>query len=176
MLDMHAFGAEREPALPSAPQLAARCDRSGYMEKRRERCLGLCPCAEPIYRRRFVVLKGAFLFKFATEQGVRPKGTPLPVEALTVEQLEPDLLSIRTLRKEWVMRLPPAELPTWVAAIRRARQRAIRESMGHAPVAVDDAGSNEAGRRLFNTAQKREMKEAEGMQMQMMGRELGAGF
>ena len=85
-------------------------------------------------------------------------------------------ISIRTLRKEWVMRVAAPEVPGWLSAIRLAKQRAIRESMGHAPIDMDDAGSNEAGRRLFDEGLKREVKEAEGMQMQMMGRELGAGF
>ena len=178
-LDMHALGAEKHAALPTAPQLTAKCDKAGHMEKRRERCLGLCPlwpCATPIFRRRFVVLKGAYIFKFADEQGTRPKGTPLPVEALVVEQLEPDLISIRTLRKEWVMRVAAPEVPGWLSAIRLAKQRAIRESMGHAPIDMDDAGSNAVGSRLFDQSLKREAAEADGMQMQMMGRELGAGF
>jgi hypothetical protein len=64
--------------LPSAARLlAARPYHSGYLLKKRERCLGLCP---PQWPPRLFVLAGRFLYRFASERSRRPKGYPIPLE------------------------------------------------------------------------------------------------
>lgn len=186
LLDMRRFGGGGADAAASlcASDLVTACVKSGWVEKRRERCLGLCPsCCGPVYRRRFMVLKGAYVYKFGSEHASRPKGTPIAVEAATVERAvlenepeEPErpLLRISTLRKEWLVRCESeADADAWVVAVRGSRRRVIRERMGHVPMDADDVDANAAGQKLVERSLRQERADAEGIQMQLMGREMG---
>ena len=68
-----------DQGLPSASRLLqARPYHSGYLQKKRERCLGHCP---PRWPPRLFVLAGRYLYRFASERSRCPKGYPIPIEA-----------------------------------------------------------------------------------------------
>ena len=75
-----------------------------------------------------------------------------------------------TLRKVVVLRAPSHAARTrWIATLRRRKQRAIKEAMGHAPLSPSARASNDAARELVRKRQKRERDAVEKMQSESLG-------
>ena len=75
------------PSRPSAKTLLASTPtHKGYLEKRRERCLGLAPrICTPKWQRRLFIVSGGYIFRYRDEDSLGPKGAPIPVESARVE-------------------------------------------------------------------------------------------
>jgi hypothetical protein len=75
-----------------------------------------------------------------------------------------------TLRKVVVLRAPShAARARWIATLRRRKQRAIKEAMGHAPLSPSARATNDAARELIRKRQKRERDAVEKMQSESLG-------
>lgn len=147
--------------LTASRLLRARPDHSGWLYKKKERCLGLCPCLRPLWQRRFFVISGRFLYRYASPESHVPKGAPLPLESLQVRVLGeeegeeeraivPFLFLISTLSKEMVVAAETEDARrTWVQQLNRAKQRAIKENLGHAAENKEHAVLNKMGSKLW---------------------------
>lgn len=130
---------------------------TGWAEKRSMRCLGLC---QPRWQRRFFILSGSYLFRFADEFSSRPKGVPIPLHACSFEAGEdlasdpgsegPCTFSVSTLRKEYVLRVETREdRDRWLSVLREAKQLSIKVRLGHANRNPKHAAADHAGDALF---------------------------
>jgi hypothetical protein len=118
---------------------------------------------KPKWESRYLILLGSFLYKFTdnavSNPKITPKGSPVPVETIDVEIIEPSLLLARGGEQHpmavALQHLPPGctyvfsvarlrkthyyaaadrdQATTWVNSLLEARQEAITRSMGHAP-------------------------------------------
>lgn len=109
----------------------------------------------PQWTERHLILIGKFLFRFTDDNAAKPKGAPVPVEAINVhtcerggaaekdddmdfiwDHLPPGCDSIFTVstfgKTQYFAVTSREDANTWVNAIREARQSAITRSMGHA--------------------------------------------
>lgn len=198
----------RAPEAQSEKRQDDRTVFSGFMLKRGFRfgnllacCPACCGCA-PVWKRRFFVMRGGYLFKFASDKRTaRPKGTPIPLadayidaaaaatagdgdhgeEALAAAaSAGMDLadhrrtIHISTIRKEYTLRAETvARRDEWIQRLRHAKQIAIKVSLGHAKQTKADRDATRAGQRLFKRGIRREMSRAkQTLEMQQM---MGSG-
>jgi hypothetical protein len=114
----------------------------------------------PKWESRYLILLGSFLYKFTdkapSNPNITPKGSPVPIETIDVEIIEPSLLarehhpmaialqelplglkcvfSVSRLHKKHYYATADREQATsWLNSLREARQEAITRRMGHAP-------------------------------------------
>ena len=140
-------------------------EHHGYLWKRSRKPLthlfGSRCCADE-WKERLFVLSGAYLFRYASDASERPKGVPLPIESIscrcaTMEEEEeaPENfrgvgLVISTVRKEYFLRAEDQQSrDQWLRILNNARQRVIRENLGHATVNPKHRSINAVGARLF---------------------------
>jgi hypothetical protein len=109
----------------------------------------------PKWERRYLVLLGSFLYKFADNlERQQPKGSPLPVDTIDVFLVEQgdsrgfegvfldessvpsgckSVFCVSTFRKRFYYAVADREQALlWVNALLEAKQEAVRRSMGHA--------------------------------------------
>lgn len=111
----------------------------------------LFPCLVEQWRERYFVLIGSYLFRFASEQGDKVKGVPIPLDCVTVKMLGDSSFEVATLRKTYSIRVRnDREANEWVNAIKKRKLEAIRENMGHAPVESGVKRINKIGKYLFD--------------------------
>lgn len=152
---------------------------AGYLHKRAARCCkGLLDCF-PIWNRRYFVLYGDYLYRYASNKSKKPKGVPLMLSATTVavvdvvDKKNGFFLEIGDYRKEITVRCKTAaERQIWVQRLRDARMRIIREQKGHASVDKMTRAANRAGSKMYDDRVNMERKEVE-LQMKEMGSNLG---
>lgn len=123
----------------------------GHLYKKRERCCGLL---KPCWQSRYFVIVGRFLYRFGSAESSEPKGAPLAVEGVDVRTLEDEILPyaflISTLGKAVVVAADSADARTaWMHALRKAKQRAIKEGLGHAVEKKEHATLNKKGSKLM---------------------------
>jgi hypothetical protein len=169
LLSMHRFDPSHKGSeTPCAEELQNNA-RAGYLRKRHFQCMNMCPClCGPVWKTRYFILKGAYLFRYKSNTASKPKGVPIPIMSITAVKAEGEdrCFIIQTVRKEmYVQAENIAERDAWISAIQQRKHLAIKESMGHAQIKVDDAKSNKAGDFLFNRKLKFDKRESEGVQM-----------
>jgi len=201
LLSMSKF-AEGGSTIPSAldllqgenDSLTSKGFKSGYLLKEGWNFHGLlswipcCGCDQPVYKRRFFVLRGGYLFRYVDEHGSTPKGLPIPVEDSTVHQqvsasdapnVDEDntstIIILRTLRKEYILRARNiTERDHWIRQLRSAKQWAIKARMGHVAVSSLDKRIMAAGDAMYKKSLQRERKDAEeNMELKMYGAQPG---
>uniref|UniRef100_A0A7S1GLU0 PH domain-containing protein n=1 Tax=Cyclophora tenuis TaxID=216820 RepID=A0A7S1GLU0_CYCTE len=104
----------------------------------------------PQWKKRYLILVGGFLYKFASNTSTQPKGSPVAVNAVdvhVVEIMEDDeelrgvtmpsgyegIVCVSSLRKKQYYALASREdADLWVTSLRERRHETIRRSMGHA--------------------------------------------
>ena len=153
MTDAVVFSSSRISARPSAQQVVGIATKSGYLEKKNNSWWAFfLPWLFGRYKRRFFVLAGSFLFKYASEHGETPKGIPIPLASCEVGRREedPSFIEIRTVRKKYSLRAPSADVANdWIMAIRTRKYEAIKEEMGHASLAPTTERLNKAANSLY---------------------------
>lgn len=130
----------------------------------------ICPYFFPVWKERFFILIGNFLFRYASEFDETPKGVPIPLDASTIsiDKDDPTCFILGTLRKDYTMKCRTKdECKEWVRALKERKAESIREKMGHVPASEDVKAWNRAGSKLFSDKLKRE--EDEGRTRAMMG-------
>eukprot|EP00742_Colponemidia_sp_Colp-10_P008635 GILJ01009365.1.p1 GENE.GILJ01009365.1~~GILJ01009365.1.p1 ORF type:complete len:201 (-),score=25.87 GILJ01009365.1:176-778(-) len=142
---------------PSAAALG-NSTMEGFLHKYQEQCGGCFPCFKPTWQRRYFILKGQFIFRYASPSGKKPKGTPIPIESMSVSEdndtIGPDgrryCFVLSSIRKDFIISAGSAdERSAWIRAIRAAKERSIKERMGHLPMSAGDRTANKAGSYLF---------------------------
>lgn len=123
----------------------------GQLYKKRERCLGFCKAQ---WQPRFFVIVGRFLYRFASPESDCPKGAPLALEGMDVRALEDEALPyaflISTLSKAVVVAANTADArAAWIHELRKAKQRAIKEGLGHAVEKKEHVALNKIGSKLL---------------------------
>jgi hypothetical protein len=129
-----------------------------------------CPYLFPVWKERFFILIGSFLFRYATEFDDSTKGVPIPIDqsTISIDKDDATCFTLSTLRKDYKMKCRTRdECKEWVRALRERKAEAIREKMGHVPSSSDTKAWNKAGSKLFSEKLKRE--EEEGRMRSMMG-------
>jgi hypothetical protein len=115
----------------------------------------------PKWESRYLILLGSFLYKFTdeapTNPKMNPKGSPVPIESVNAQVIEPSLLPADHPMGVALHNLPPGctcvfsvsdfrktryyavtnkeQALTWVNSLLEAQQETIRRTMGHAPTA-----------------------------------------
>jgi len=123
----------------------------GQLSKKRERCCGLL---KPCWQSRYFVIVGRFLYRFGSAESSEPKGAPLALEGMNVCALEDEILPyaflISTLSKAVVVAADSADARiVWMHELRKAKQRAIKEGLGHAVEKKEHVALNKKGRNLL---------------------------
>lgn len=140
--------------LPSAEDLLASnpTPRSGYAMKKDNSMMSIVlPCIYSKWKRRYFILVGNFLFRYADEHGEVPKGVPIPLESIIIKKIEPATMELSTIRKTYCIQLSNSqECDEWIAAIKLRKIESIRENMGHASVDNVVTIANKAGTKLLN--------------------------
>ena len=180
---------EREKYPSTQSLLATRPAKVGWLMKKNERCLGLLNdwwCCRPRWKPRFFVLTSGHLFRYKSDSARRPKGTPLPMEASEIKALdggddEPFCLEVGTLRKSYVLQASSAgERDEWINLMRAAKREAIKVSMGHSRLDEMQSEVNKIGKRMYEEAVQREIREQQSSiemaeKNSMMGGAFGGG-
>ena len=143
--------------LSVATLLNAENSRGGFVEKKSNSMYNsVFPCSEP-WMKRFIVLSGAYVYRFTDADNNKPKGVPIPIESITVEKVDGFSFVLKSIRKSYIFRcFTEEDCTNWVASITRRKFMAIKESMGHAEVSDGVVRSNKAANQLFEEALKRE--------------------
>eukprot|EP00538_Stauroneis_constricta_P005179 CAMPEP_0119546920 /NCGR_PEP_ID=MMETSP1352-20130426/1154_1 /TAXON_ID=265584 /ORGANISM="Stauroneis constricta, Strain CCMP1120" /LENGTH=255 /DNA_ID=CAMNT_0007591687 /DNA_START=27 /DNA_END=794 /DNA_ORIENTATION=+ len=101
----------------------------------------------PSWKQRYIILCGAFLYKFSSTTSKEPKGSPFEIRSVEVSgasidhvdgasQLGPGygaIVTVSTLRRQHVYAVAnKQEAQLWIRSIEEAKQAAITHQMGHA--------------------------------------------
>lgn len=149
----------------------------GQLYKKRERCLGFCKAH---WQPRFFVIVGRFLYRFASAESDRPKGAPLALEGMDVRALEDEALPyaflVSTLSKAVVVAAESADArAAWMHELRKAKQRAIKEGLGHAVEKKEHVALNKIGSKLMQRKWERRAGDGDVPAAMVEMRALGAG-
>jgi hypothetical protein len=142
-------------------------DKRGYRFGNLLTCCPTCCGCGPVWKKRFFVIRGGFLFRFTSNnRTARPKGTPIPltdciIGRVTIDEDEltnPELLlSLSTIRKEYILRANTKERrDEWIHRLQTAKHLSIKVSLGHAKQSNVDKRARLAGERMFNDNIRRE--------------------
>ena len=150
---------------------------AGEADKRSHRCFGfdVADLFGHEWKKRFLVLKAGFLFRYASRSGSKPKGVPVPVidayfEANIDGASDEDgtaVFIVKTIRKVYVYRVASQALADeWVDRLNAAKQHAIKVHMGHA---TDEHGELSAiGLRLYDAKVAAESRTGSELLMQAL--------
>ncbi len=125
--------------------------RSGFCMKKNNSLLSkVLPCLYPQWKKRFFVLCGNYLYRFALETDDIPKGVPIPIDSCTARVIDPFTLELSTLRKIYQIRTTTEQdCKSWVTAIKTRKLDSIRENMGHVSVCEGVIQANRLAAKLF---------------------------
>mmetsp|Transcript_17656 Transcript_17656/g.21449 ORF Transcript_17656/g.21449 Transcript_17656/m.21449 type:complete len:183 (-) Transcript_17656:119-667(-) len=135
--------------------------------KRRIRYAGLLPCFPPVWNNRYLVLRGKFLFRFAEDGENEVKGSPIPVDVVNIEivdeafdddgEILPYCFKLSSIRKTYFFAVQTKEeRDQWVVKLKKEKEGAIKQSLGHAAVESWERQSNDVGRKLYDQSVNRE--------------------
>lgn len=140
--------------LPTAQFLLANFPtRTGYLDKQNTSLLSRCLYP---WKTRFFVLIGGFLFRYADAAGKKPKGVPIPLDAVTINRSETEedgrCFEVVTIRKVYILRASSRnDCEEWVSAIKDRKSLSIAENMGHRNVSSAIAQINKQAAKAFET-------------------------
>jgi hypothetical protein len=144
--------------LSTSSLMSAENAKSGFVEKKSNSLYNkVFPCAAEPYVKRFIVMSGAYLYRFTDSDSLKPKGLPIPIESITVEKVDDFSFCLRGIRKSYIFRaFSMEECRGWIMAIGDRKYMAIKESMGHAEVSSKVVSTNKAAGQLYEEAMRRE--------------------
>jgi hypothetical protein len=136
-----------EPRVTESPSVFSLVHpvHSGFIEKQ-----GVTFGCIPTWKRRYLVLKAGYLFKFESERGAKPKGVPIPLPeaewAATPLDKKPFCFTISTIRKQYLFSATNYhDMTQWLSVLSQQKLIAIKQAMGHLPLSEDDRYANAAG-------------------------------
>jgi len=140
--------------------------KSGFLNKR-SHIFQTMPCLGTTYKRRFVALRGKYLFRFASEHSRKAKGVPLDLEMFTLRisdekedsegKILPFAFILESIPKIYVFSAETAaEREEWCEAVAAAKQLAVKQRLGHAPIESWEKQTNVIGEKLVHEKERRE--------------------
>ena len=143
--------------LSASSLLTAENAKSGYVEKKSNSLYNnLFPCSEP-FMKRFLILSGAYIYRFTDADNSKPKGVPIPIESITVEKVDELSFCLNSIRKSYIFRCFSVEdCKNWITWINERKFISKKEEMGHAEVSSVVVRSNKAANQLFEESLRRE--------------------
>lgn len=119
----------------------------------------LMPCFGVEYKRRFLVLRGRYLFRFAGPKSKKAKGVALDVLNFNVHAVDdeqddrgeilPFAFKLVSLRKTYLFAVESeSQRAMIVLKIQEAKERAIKQNLGHASMHNWEREVNREGERL----------------------------
>jgi hypothetical protein len=144
---------------PSAEDLMTEAVKAGYCQKRNNSLLAyILPCFFPKWKKRFFILVGNYLFRYSSEQGISPKGVPIPLDSVTCRHAEEEnCFEVAMIRKVYTIKVESEEeCRSWIKAINDRKGAAIRENLGHAPENSNVKAFNRAGAALFDSTLRKD--------------------
>lgn len=95
--------------------------------------VALCPCWAAKWKEGYFVIAGSFFFRFKSCRETFPDGSPIPIEAIRINQIGNNIFEISTIREKITLKSKSElECADWIQAINKRRLMVIKESMGHA--------------------------------------------
>jgi len=149
--DIDVFFQPPSPQLLSSPSVSALRNPlfEGWLLKKSVTIFCL-----PTWKKRYCIIKGGYLFKFASPASSSPKGLPIPMYGSSVSLLDTTVSSkqvlypfqLNTLLKTYDFAANDGGLAdSWADAIDKAKQIAIKQAMGHMPIDNDDMFAKQSG-------------------------------
>ena len=135
------------------------CARTNVIVEKKSNSLynKVFPCSAEPYVKRFIVLSGAYLYRFTDVENSKPKGVPIPIDSVTVEKVDGFSFRLNAVRKSYAFRaFSEEDCRSWIAAISERRHMAVKEAMGHAEVSKKLGHANKAAEQLYEEAVKRD--------------------
>jgi len=136
-----------EPRITESPSALSLVHpvHSGFVEKQ-----GVTFGCIPAWKRRYLVLKAGYLFKFESERRAKPKGVPIPLPdaewKATPTDKKPFCFTISTIRKQYVFSAANYhDMTQWLSVLAQQKLIAIKQTLGHLPLSEDDRYANAAG-------------------------------
>jgi hypothetical protein len=117
------------------------------------------PCCISAFQRRHVILIGRYLYRYKGPDFVSLKGSPLPIEFMSIRQENSDSREfiLSSSRKDYTFRCKDAASAyAWVRSLKKRQKVIVREQMGHSKVRREVLAVNQVGDKLF---QKRTIRE-----------------
>lgn len=141
----------------------------------------ICDCRKKWKLNRFLVAVGHYLYRFKDENSESLKGVPIPLTNATIKALkfrkgdtatneidEGYCIEVCTMRKRYVLRAKSTiEAEDWVKFLNNRKAQAMREKLGHAPVASALAKLNEKAKKMVEDRLAREVSDAEEIRQEM---------
>ena len=127
--------------------------RTGYLDKQNTSLISRCLYP---WKKRFFILIGGYLFRYADAAGKKPKGVPIPLDAVTINQNETEddgrCFEVVTIRKVYVLRASSqTDCEQWMSAIKERKSLSIAENMGHRAVSSAITQINKQAAKAFET-------------------------
>ena len=127
--------------------------RTGYLDKQNTSLLSRCLYP---WKTRFFILIGGYLFRYADAAGKKPKGVPIPLDAVTINRCEDGdsdggrCFEVVTIRKVYILRaISQTDCEEWVSAIKDRKSLSIAENMGHRNVSSAITQINKQAAKAF---------------------------
>ncbi|GBG25412.1 Sesquipedalian-1 [Hondaea fermentalgiana] len=144
--------------LPDALPEDGHNGKSGILMKRGLRYQSV-PCFGTEFKRRYVVLRGKYMYRFKSENHKRVKGVPLDLEEFQLEvadyevdddgEVLPFAFKLSSVRKVYLFAASSArERQAWLQALAAARSHAIKQRLGHAERQAWETRNNNLGASL----------------------------
>ena len=107
--------------------------RTGFLDKQNTSIISRCLYP---WKTRYFILIGGFLFRYADSTGKKPKGVPIPLDAITINRSDTEAdgrcFEVITIRKVYLLRASSQkECEEWMSAIKERKSLSIAENMGH---------------------------------------------
>lgn len=162
LLNMSSYSSFPVSKISTEETLTNKPLKHGYVMKKSNSFLVHClPCFYSRYQPRYLVLVGAYLYRFRHPSSEAVKGIPIPIEDITVVKLDSDAFELKTIRKTYTfIASNETERNGWIDAIKQRKHLAIKERMGHAPLDEGTAKLNRKAEKLFY--KKLELERIEG--------------
>lgn len=95
---------------------------------------------EDVYEKRYIVVVGNYLYRFISDDSNKIKGIPIPLDSVvSIKKLDDSLtFQLSTFRKQYLFKAESEEeCDEWIRVIKDRKYHAIREALGHEPIAAD---------------------------------------
>jgi len=125
------------------------------------------PCFGCVNKRRYLILRGKYLFRYASESSRKSKGVPIDIENCKIEivdKTEDDLgeilqyaFAVSSLSKSVLVSVDNCdERDRWVHSLNEAKQRAIKQRLGHVEIDDWEKQVDEIGTKCISQKQRAE--------------------
>jgi hypothetical protein len=151
LLNMSSYASFNASKISAEETLLNKPSKHGYVQKKSNSFLVYClPCFYSQYQPRYLVLVGAYLYRFKNPTADSTKGIPIPIEDVSIAMLDSDSFEVKTIRKSYVFIVGnETERNEWMEAIKQRKHLAIKERMGHAPLDQTTLKLNRKSEKIF---------------------------